>query len=222
MDKHSMQKRLFENARIIHKFIRKPTNIAIMDKNFTLLPNVCRPDIKEVIPFQLKHLQIDSNSKVLEVGCGSGVLTVFLAAKIRLLVAVDINESAIENTRINLDKYSITNVSLRRSDLFEAIKDDEYFDVILFNPPFFRIDPSDYLEMAWCYKENLFHDFFKGANSHIKNNSLVYVVFSSFSFEDDLISASENFNFNHEIAAKEAHEISSNIEESYILHKFYK
>jgi 16S rRNA (guanine1207-N2)-methyltransferase len=74
--------------------------------------------------------------KVLDVGCGYGPIGLAVAKEdpARQVIMVDVNERAVELSKLNAKQNSITNVSVYQSNLFEAIK-NEIFSVILSNPP---------------------------------------------------------------------------------------
>jgi 16S rRNA (guanine1207-N2)-methyltransferase len=74
--------------------------------------------------------------KVLDVGCGYGPIGLAVAKEdpARQVIMVDVNERAVELSKLNAKQNSITNVSVYQSNLFEAIE-NEIFSVILSNPP---------------------------------------------------------------------------------------
>ena len=75
-----------------------------------------------------------AEDRVLDLGCGSGVNTVFVAPHVREVVAVDISAAAVGNTEENCRRHGLTNVTTRRSDMFSGV--DGKFDLILANPPY--------------------------------------------------------------------------------------
>jgi len=81
-------------------------------------------------------LDIVETAKVLDVGCGYGPigLTAAKLAKSGHVTMIDINERAIELSKLNASLNGITNVTVLQSDLFDAVK-DQRFDVIITNPP---------------------------------------------------------------------------------------
>jgi SAM-dependent methyltransferase len=79
-----------------------------------------------------------AGDRVLDLGCGSGVNTVFVAPHVREVLAVDISTAAICNTEENCRLHGLTNVTARRSDMFSAV--DGKFDLILANPPYISED----------------------------------------------------------------------------------
>lgn len=77
--------------------------------------------------------------RVLDIGVGSGVISVSVAAEIvdAVVVALDISEEAIEVAQRNAEDLKVTDrIEFRQSDLFESLKQGEKFDLILSNPPY--------------------------------------------------------------------------------------
>ncbi|MBN1212622.1 MAG: peptide chain release factor N(5)-glutamine methyltransferase [candidate division Zixibacteria bacterium] len=83
--------------------------------------------------------------RILDIGTGSGVIAVTLAGEFDRveIVAVDISEAALEIARKNAATLGgADRIDFRRSDFFEAVAEDEKFDLILSNPPY--ITDEDY------------------------------------------------------------------------------
>ncbi len=83
----------------------------------------------------LEHYSIGKAKKVLDLGCGYGVVSVVVGTENPYLeiVSSDSNLRAIDYTKKNCKKYKI-NSKVILSNLFENI--NEKFDVILTNPPY--------------------------------------------------------------------------------------
>ncbi|WP_419875517.1 class I SAM-dependent methyltransferase [Candidatus Pristimantibacillus sp. PTI5] len=81
-------------------------------------------------------LELKSNARVLDVGCGYGPigLTSAKLAEHGRVTMIDINERAVELSKENAKLNGISNISVLQSDLFEAVK-GMTFDVIVTNPP---------------------------------------------------------------------------------------
>jgi release factor glutamine methyltransferase len=87
--------------------------------------------------------------RALDMGTGSGSGAVFAALRGFDVVAVDINPEAVRCARINLMMNGLEpHVDVRQGDLFGPLG-QERFDLVLFNPPFFRGRPKDALDQAW-------------------------------------------------------------------------
>lgn len=91
----------------------------------------------------------DEGRSALDMGTGSGVGAVFAARSGFRVVGVDINPDAVRCARINVLLNRLEDrVEIRAGDLFAPVG-DEPFDLVLFNPPFFRGVPKDALDRAW-------------------------------------------------------------------------
>ena len=86
---------------------------------------------RSVHPNLLRRLaefcQTASPSRVLEVGCGSGLISRNLVPRVRDVLATDINPFAVSMVK----EYGIPVI---RADLFRGIKAE--FDLVIFNPPY--------------------------------------------------------------------------------------
>ncbi|MEK3883820.1 class I SAM-dependent methyltransferase [Paenibacillus sp. PL2-23] len=84
----------------------------------------------------IEAMELRENDRVLDVGCGYGPIGL-TAAKLAAgghVTMIDINERAVELAKENARLNGIANVTIRQSDLFEAVRGD-CFDAILTNPP---------------------------------------------------------------------------------------
>lgn len=104
-----------------------------------------------------------SEFKVLDIGCGYGVISVVMKAFYKgiTLVSSDVNERALELTTENLEKYHAKNFEVVKSFAFDEIK--ENFDVVLSNPP------------IRAGKETIFK-IYEQAYEHLNENGEFYCV----------------------------------------------
>ena len=87
--------------------------------------------------------------RALDMGTGSGIGAVFAARRGYRVTAVDVNPHAVRCARINALLNGLEErIEVREGDLFSAVA-GERFDLVLFNPPFFRGAPRDELDAAW-------------------------------------------------------------------------
>ena len=93
---------------------------------------------------------VTRGSAVLELGTGSGAVALAAAGAAGRVVAVDLSADAVrcaaENARAN---GLAERVDVREGDLFGPLRADERFDLVLFNPPFYRGQPRDVPDAAW-------------------------------------------------------------------------
>jgi methylase of polypeptide subunit release factors len=112
-------------------------SITVAGKSLTVYPGVYKPIENE----QVAAAYCDADERVLDLGCGSGVCTVFAAERAREVVAVDISPTAVANTAENCRRHGLANVSVAESDMFANV--EGAFDVILANPPYIAADFED-------------------------------------------------------------------------------
>lgn len=125
----------------------------------------------------LKSLNLKGKS-VLELGAGSGLISIFAARQEAIVTSSDISLQAVENLRRNAAQNRV-DLTIIHSDLFARIP-QQPFDLIIINPPFYPAQPQSEKEHAWFCGENFeyFQRLFAQLNGNIKNGSLVLMVLS--------------------------------------------
>ena len=118
----------------------------IGDMPLVVLPDVFNPKLLRSGELLVSHAQ-HVRGRVLDLGSGSGASGIAAARNGCSVVAVEINPSAVRCTRINALLNNV-NVDVRQGDLFAPVT-QERFDVVLFNPPYYRGAPRDHLDHAW-------------------------------------------------------------------------
>ena len=116
----------------------------------------------------------------LDVGCGSGIQAVNLALKgAAKVVAVDVNERAVENTLHNAKKLGFgETITALQSDLFGNV--DGNFDVIVFNPPYLESESLGERELDGGRKgREVLDRFLEGAGKHLNSKGRIYFLQSS-------------------------------------------
>lgn len=76
---------------------------------------------------------IESRDRFLEIGVGTGLLSIVAVQHGAEVVATDINPNALKCARKNAELNEVT-LTLKKSDLFQNIQ--HTFDMIVFNPPY--------------------------------------------------------------------------------------
>jgi release factor glutamine methyltransferase len=127
----------------------------------------------------IESLEINDGERVLEIGCGSGVVAIHCAKNGAVVTAVDINPSAVALTRKNA-AANRTYMDIRLSDLYEDI--DSCYDTIVFNLPYLPVNDDGMLEKAWSGGDDgigPLPKFLNDANNHLFPRGRFVVVVSS-------------------------------------------
>ena len=138
----------------------------VQNKTFWVFPGISQATI-ETGQF-LQYMRLADHETVLDVGTGTGVLSVFAAKYSKRILATDIDPLAVQNAQYNVKLHGLNHIiEVRQSDLFSSLRPDEIFDVILFNVG----DPGlNNAKSFWKLHER----FYSQAGKHLKHNGRIY------------------------------------------------
>ncbi len=126
-----------------------------------------------------ESVKIGKDQTFLEVGCGSGVVSIVTAGRALSGIGVDINERAVENSKRNATLHNVKNVEFLQSNLFENVKGE--FDVIICNPPYTKHVARDSVDkMFWDTDDEMKRRFFEVVGSYLKPNGRIYFGWADF------------------------------------------
>lgn len=132
------------------------------------------------------HTSLFYNKTAIEIGSGTGLMSVVMSKYgAKRVIASDISQEAVENTRENVNRFGLQNVvEVVQGDLFENIK--EKADLITWMIPFFPGNPpkGDTISASMIMPPELFDRFLKEAPNHLKEGGVVLIP--SFSLGGDL------------------------------------
>lgn len=187
-------------------YFKKPRAYRFKHIKGTVLPGVFYPHLTISTKLLMQFLESKTlhQKTFLELGCGTGLISVYAASKGAEVVASDINQKAVENAQLN-SKSNDVELTAVQSDLFEKLV-NQIFDMIVINPPYYPRNPANVEERAWYCGENFeyFNRLFGELNDHIHDQSTVYMILSE---DCDLehiqsIAQANNFYFKLELETK--------------------
>tara|TARA_B100000963_G_scaffold356738_1_gene377481 strand:- start:1805 stop:2674 length:870 start_codon:yes stop_codon:yes gene_type:complete len=123
-----------------------------------------RPETETLLDLVFKVYKNKKNIQFLDVGCGSGCISLSLLDIILNSTgeAFDISKDAVLNTKLNLKKYNKHHrVKVFQKDLFK-FRTNKKYDLIISNPPYLK--SSDYINLCPSIKN------YEPKNAYISDN----------------------------------------------------
>lgn len=158
---------------------KEPYTAKILGKEIIIYPSVMSPKYDWSGSFHVRRLPVMKGKRFLEIGCGSGLVSLFAGLRgAKQVTAVDINKAAVTNTKANFKKYKLKNAKALHSNLFSKVQGK--FDVIVFNLPYHGSRPRNILEKGVAdegYKT--MRRFFKTAGKYLEKGGEMHIGFST-------------------------------------------
>lgn len=156
-----------------------------------------------------ERLAVTEDDVVLDVGTGCGILAILAAEKAKRVVAIDINPYAIECAIKNAQKNGVKEkIEFRRGDLFQPIKQNESFNMILFNSPYLPSEPDEeksWIGKAWAGGPNgrqVIDRFIRDVPNFLADGGKIQLVQSSLSDVNKTIRMFNERNLQAKVAAQ--------------------
>ncbi|MHB1260167.1 MAG: HemK2/MTQ2 family protein methyltransferase [Thermoplasmatota archaeon] len=175
----------------------------------SLHDDVYRPSDDTLILAKAVHAEVRRGERFLEVGCGSGYVSLVAARAGATVTCTDANPHAVELARHNAKQNRLA-VEAVETDLLAGLVGP--FDVVAFNPPYLPTAPDDYVPGPL----NLAFDGGPDGNAVVLRFAsqlaglrplprCVLVVHSSLSDPEPLRAAMAAMGYANEVALDEAH-----------------
>jgi HemK-related putative methylase len=169
-----------------------------------VMPQVFNPVLLRsgaIMARAIGRLPLNAGASVLDLGTGSGIGAVFAARRGASVVAVDINPEAVRCARINaLLNKAEDRIDVRLGDLFEPVEGLR-FDLVLFNPPYYRGVPRDNLDRAWR-GQDVFERFAAGLGRMLAPGGHALLILSTDGDCGELLAELEAAGFRNEIVER--------------------
>lgn len=166
--------------RLANVYTRKEREFSYNNITVKVLPGVFHPGLffssKMLLNF-VDTLNLESKT-FLELGAGTGIISILAKKKGAAVYASDISGKAVENVKLNAVKNNVQ-INIFTSDLFKNIPDIQ-FDYIIINPPYYSREPREDEEYAWFCGSNFeyFKSLFNSLSDYIGNDSKVFMILS--------------------------------------------
>ncbi len=127
----------------------------------------------------IESLEVQANERILEVGCGSGVVSIHCAKNRCSVMAGDINLRAVELTRRNARNNDVR-IDVVETDVYSGVNGE--FDTIIFNLPYLPVDEEGLLAKAWSGGPDglgPLPELLDGSKDHLVPGGRIVIVVSS-------------------------------------------
>jgi release factor glutamine methyltransferase len=122
---------------------------------------------------------LDLKDKIfLELGCGSGIISLLASKKGAKVFSSDINQTALDYLDKNAAKNNLL-VTTIYSNLFDSIENIA-FNYIIINPPYYPKKPKNIKEQAWFCGEDFeyFEKLFSQLPQFLSNKTNCFIILS--------------------------------------------
>ena len=118
-----------------------------------------RYETEFLVELILKKLNVNNNYRILDIGTGSGCISIALGKELynSSIIGIDISKDAILLAKKNKELNNSLNVDFKNKDIFE-IKNFNEFDVIVSNPPYVSFNESVGIETKYEPQNAIFAD----------------------------------------------------------------
>jgi len=155
-----------------------------------------------------------NGKKILDMGSGSGIVSIFAASKGANCIACDINPQAVRCINENAAKNNFSSrIKAYESDLFDFLnvphlapegeKQGLLFDIIFFNPPYFKGIPANNFERAFKGGTELevIDKFLLEAGSYLTPGGKLCILVSTDLDMENFYSRLKKYGYTYKIAA---------------------
>lgn len=163
---------------LLLRYLSKTRRYRYKNIRLDISPEVFHPGFffsTQLLLQYITHLPLKGLS-LLELGCGSGLISIVAAKKGAKVMATDINPTAIDFLRRNAGLNNVE-LNILQSDLFQDVP-RQAFDLVAINPPYYRKAPRTPREHAWYCGENgeYFNELFAHLGDYMHADSRVLMV----------------------------------------------
>lgn len=173
--------------------------------NYNIDPRVYDPSDDSFM--LIDCLDVCRGDRVLEVGCGCGLVSIHCAREGGHVTCSDINRHALKLAKSNA---RMNNMELRaiRADIFRGNR--SRFDIVIFNPPYLPVGPEERVAGEWIEMAvsggsdgaDLIRRFIPQLKDHLTKKGRGYMIVSSSNPVDELMELASNSGLKVEVAGK--------------------
>jgi len=136
--------------RLTHKVVPKYMKyFKFMDLHLFIPYEIFNPVYTLSTALILKNIK--PHGRVLDLGCGSGAIAIYVAKnfRVREVIAYDVSRKALATSKINARLNNVEDNIVFISRKEELLRITQ-LDYVVTNPPYLQLEPRDELDVNWC------------------------------------------------------------------------
>lgn len=163
---------------LLERYLSKERSYSYKNIRLNIHPDVFHPGFfhsTKILLNCIANMELQ-HKKFLELGAGSGLISIVAAKAKAIVTASDINPVAMEYLDQSIG-FNHVSMELIVSDLFEKIP-AQCFDVIVINPPYYFDSPNSFKEHAWYCGKNgeYFERLFASLSNYCSSDTVILMV----------------------------------------------
>jgi release factor glutamine methyltransferase len=163
---------------ILENYLSKTRRYRYKGISLEIPAGVFHPRFFYSTKFLLHHIMHEqlTEQSVLELGAGSGLISIYAACKGAKVTATDISPVAVNCLKKNMTGNKVE-LDIFQSDVFTDIPIKTYKFIFL-NPPYYKKDPESFSQFAWYCGKNgeYFQKLFAKLEQYLDDRTKVYMV----------------------------------------------
>jgi release factor glutamine methyltransferase len=183
---------------IVRWYLRKEQPYSWNGIVITVLPGVFHPGLFHSTKVMLEVLERENlhDKTILELGAGSGLISIYGAKQGAIVTATDINPQAVACITANAHANHVA-INILESDLFAKLH-KRPFDFIIINPPYYKGNPNDAAGYAWYAGAHFeyFNGLFKNLGHYFNSHSKVMMILSEDSDIQEIMRIAAVYSYN--------------------------
>lgn len=125
---------------------------------------------------------VKASNRIIDLGCGNGILSLRLAERFNEIHAIDINSNVLSIFKESIKVNKLEDkIKIKKRNIFD-LKDDfetNYFDAVVFNPPYYNYENIKFNNMAAKHFFDI-EESLSIINYLLKNSAYLYIIYPSY------------------------------------------
>ena len=182
-----------------------PRKVEVLGRTYEISKDVFNPKYYFTSQFMARNMTVSKGDVVLDMGTGSGIQAITAGLKASKVIAIDINPKAVRFARKNVKANNLQNIiSVLEGDLFTPLKQQPFFNTVLFTPPYMEGSSKTGLDHAlYDWNKKLIARFFEEAGHYLKPGGDIQMLYSSIAGPDQALQIAGKFGWKHTLMAQE-------------------